>query len=863
MNSDSFSGSLDIEMIHSFAKFRDDVVFVEGGREISYGELDQLLRVAISNIRRLNLPNGGRIGLVLPRGLDFAVIALALFLEGLPFVPIDPEYPDGLMEKLIAKLDPQLLIGENELIGRKGAILTSDLFVKSGQDIPLAAKSFREDEIAIILLTSGSTGIPQAVPRTHGCLTATMSQALNIYRPGGKQATSLMRSPTGSSGIVWELFYPVTAGGKVIIATPSEARSPARLASLIWKHEIVSVDFTPAGLEGVVMQKKFQESQFIRRIGSSGAKMPDQLLKLVLKHFRERLALTYGCTEAPGIATRYPGRDGTDARENIGKVNPSYGYKVIDEKGESVKQGDAGILAVTGPRVAPGYLGNDELTRKRFQTDRESGKYYFLTGDLVKENPDNTISLLGRSDRVVQIRGFRVNLCAIEDTIRKVKEVRRVAVVKDENSEIDLIHAFIELGTSDQKVMRSVRDEVRNNLPSHSYPAKLILLDQLPQTITGKIEYASLPKASKSRQDWEIPAAPPETELEEKFIKIWQRLLKISPIGVHDDFFLSGGDSLLVIQFMESCDRELGIKVRYEDVYQYPVLRFLARHLDQGSGNPTTPLLTVANKDGKGCPIVSVCSLRADLDVWRKGGGDHPIFAFEYTGANLSGEPSNWQSVEEIAANLNEILLKRTEAKSFRFAAYCRGTVIAHEMAKQLIASGYQLEKMVFNELSHIFRRQRSGGHEGGENPGERREANRRRSLPELFKKHGRNLSDLKFRGRINYIRERLRFGAFASTLCKRIETSVRIKIGMDIPTRLDYYYLINFVYKPVFLNYEPSPVSCDVDVFYNEFGGYHQGQNYKRLTTSGLSVEKLEGAGHGDSLRSPYLERWLSPILD
>ena len=523
--------------------------------------------------RRRAYARGDTVALCLTADADLPVALLGVLKAGAAYVPVDPATPTDRIAELCAEAGVRLVVGSSEV-----ASLMSMGEVKAGPPIT-------PDDLAYVLFTSGSTGRPKGVAVTHRNLTAYLGWYATHYELTGADR-ALGHLNFGFDLSVPELYAPLISGGALVLADPQRRTDPRHLTGLAQSAGVTLMAATPTVLRLLAEDGGLAGCEALRLIVSCGEPLPADLIAVLADQTHAQLDNQYGPTETTVAVTCWPTNSRAGQTSTIAPLGqPIGGCRIYlnDAYGQPVPPGSLGELQVGGDQVARGYLGSPGLTADRFRPDPQAavpGARLYRTGDLARLCADGELEYAGRADRQVKVRGIRVEPGEVEGVLTGHPLVRHAAVVADGGR----LDAFVVPATDDLcTVGAAFQDELRSflmrRLPSHLVPATLSPLDALPTTANGKVDYHAL-----ARQAVPPPAAardqPPSTPTETEIAAIYAELLGRARVGVADDFFALGGQSLLAVRAVTQIRQRLGVDLPLRTLFAAPIVAELAREVD-------------------------------------------------------------------------------------------------------------------------------------------------------------------------------------------------------------------------------------------------------------------------------------------
>ncbi|MFI9257297.1 amino acid adenylation domain-containing protein [Streptomyces sioyaensis] len=610
---------LDLIRAHVLARPDAPAVTSHDGR-LSYAALDAAADALAAHLRAAGCAPGDRVALCVRRGVLLPVAVLAVLRCGAAYLPLDGRNPAERLAGMVTDAGARVLLADDE--GRQALagqlpelpVVHPEAAWSAGrpeaEDRPEAAErpevaDRREvvdrvapDTAAYVIFTSGSTGRPKGVEVTHRNLAHSTRARLHVYRPGTDSAALLIPTIAFDSSVA-TLFGTLCAGGCLVVPGDKEATDPTELARLAVEHGVTDLLCVPSLYRALLDEFAGTDGLPVRRAMVAGEACPPSLVE---RHHHVLPGATlfneYGPTEATVWCTVQPLVPGGTERVPIGRPTPGTRIHVVGPDGAQVPFGSRGELYVGGPGVAAGYVGRPELTAERFLPDRFGAvpdARVYRTGDLVRFRPDGALEFLGRTDRQVKVRGFRVELEEIESRIAAQPGVTAVAVVdrRDESGTVTLAaHAVLRAPATAE----SVRAAVARALPAYMVPT-LDAVPALPELPNGKVDYAALRLAAPAR-----PAAPyraPRNPVEQALAEVWQQVLDVDRVGIDDNFFDSGGDSIRVVQVRTGARRQ-GLLLQVTDLMQHPTIGALA------------PLVTAVGEGAGSDPAVPAAALLPD-----------------------------------------------------------------------------------------------------------------------------------------------------------------------------------------------------------------------------------------------------------
>ncbi|MBV2080145.1 MULTISPECIES: non-ribosomal peptide synthetase [Pseudomonas] len=490
---------------------------------------------------------------------------LAIIKAGGAYVPLDPDYPAERLAYMLKDSGVQLLLTQTALLPQLPSaegvcVIAMDSLHLDSWPTQAPGLHLHGDNLAYVIYTSGSTGQPKGVGNTHGALAERLQWMQATYQLNETDVL-MQKAPISFDVSVWECFWPLIAGCRLVLAGPGEHRDPHRIAQLVQEHGVTTLHFVPPLLQLFIDEPLVAECTSLRRLFSGGEALPAELRNRVLARLPAvQLHNRYGPTETAINVTHWQCAASDGERSPIGRPLGNVICRVLDEQLNPLPAGVPGELCIGGIGLARGYLGRAGLTAERFVADPlgAAGTRLYRTGDRARWNADGVLEYLGRLDQQVKLRGFRVEPEEIEARLLAQVGIAQAVVLVRDAQLIGYYTADTEL--DEQRVKTALAAE----LPEYMVPALLMRLDAMPLSPSGKLDRRALPEPVwQTREHVE-----PHTPLQLQIAAIWREVLGLPRIGLRDDFFALGGHSLLATQIIsrtrQACDVELPLRTLFE-----------------------------------------------------------------------------------------------------------------------------------------------------------------------------------------------------------------------------------------------------------------------------------------------------------
>ena len=573
-----------------------------GSRVLRYGELNHWANHLAWCLIKEGVTPGGRVAICLDPGLATPLAVLGILKAGGTYVPVDPAYPKQRIDRILEDAGVSLVLNLKTLAEMLGGKVEPGAH---GEEFvfPECPEIWMEDpgvvvepgQVAYILYTSGSTGIPKGVAVSHRSLSYYLKwHREHLRTQAGGTDLPLTASMCFAAGVT-QLYTPLLLGRTLQVLPRDMVRQPARLFAWYAEHPEFGIYCVPTLWNELVM--------FAASAAQDGRPMPgpkcvflsgEAVPPALLGKSREiwpalQLWNLYGPTEATANGTAgelTPGQPVT-----LGKAIQGTRIYLVDAEMQEVAPGEEGEICICGPGVAEGYVNRPELTNTRFQSnpfDASCPDRLFKTGDIAKFNAEGELVFAGRRDAQVKIRGFRIECGEIEETLRQHPAVRQAVVGQRTDRELNKrLVAWVMFHGARYASVVELRQFLAASLPDYMIPERVVILDAIPVLANGKVDRSKLPSPGRERPDLGYVIAAPRTVCEQQLVRIWEEILGVEGIGAADDFFDLGGNSLKVASAIARIAEMLKSQISYQDFFQHPTPARLAKILTgkEGEGN--------------------------------------------------------------------------------------------------------------------------------------------------------------------------------------------------------------------------------------------------------------------------------------
>ncbi|MDQ8091444.1 non-ribosomal peptide synthase/polyketide synthase [Bacillus amyloliquefaciens] len=560
----------------------DQAAVIDKDRQLTYGELNKRANQLARTLRAKGVQADHPVAVISRNSIESVVGILAVLKSGGAYVPIDPEYPQDRIRYMLDDSQAEIVLMQRDVreqLSCEGVTILLDDESSYHQDDSDLEPLSDASHLAYVIYTSGSTGRPKGVLIEHRGLANYIWWAKEVYVKGEKTNFPLYSSISFDLTVT-SIFTPLVTGNTIIVYDGED--KTALLASIVQDPRVDIIKLTPAHLQ-VLKEMNIADKTAVRRMIVGGENLSTRLAQSIHEQFKGRIEICneYGPTETVVGCMIYRYDAVKDRRESvpIGTAAANMSIYVLDENRKPVPIGVPGEIYISGAGVARGYLNRPELTAEKFVDDPfEPGAKMYKTGDLAKWLADGNIEYAGRIDEQVKIRGYRIELGEIEAALHQEEAIKEAVVTARED-----VHGFKQLCayyvSCGQITVSKLRKQLSQSLASYMIPAYFIEMDEMPLTSNGKINKKGLPAPDFGLQDRAEYKAP-RTKAEEILVSVWESVLGAENVGILDNFFDLGGDSIKSIQ-VSSRLKQSGYKMEIKDLFQYATIAELSPHIKQ------------------------------------------------------------------------------------------------------------------------------------------------------------------------------------------------------------------------------------------------------------------------------------------
>ncbi|RZL84407.1 MAG: non-ribosomal peptide synthetase [Rhodococcus sp. (in: high G+C Gram-positive bacteria)] len=576
------------------------------GETLSYGTFDARVNQLARHLIGVGVGPETRVGIAVRRSVDLLLAIHAVIKAGGAYVPIDPDQPADRIEHVVATANPVLILTTTvnhpglPASARTVPLDTLDLSSHSTDSVTDRDRlaPLHPHNPAYLLFTSGSTGRPKGVAVPHAGIVNRLLWMQDRY-PLNHGDVVLHKTPVTFDVSVWELFWPLHTGARLVIAEPDGHRDPVYLERIVRDETVTTIHFVPSMLDVFLTGADLGGCTSLRRIFTSGEALSPGTAARLHNASSVELHNLYGPTEASIDVTAYQTRP-SESVVPIGAPIWNTTTYVLDARLRPVPVGVVGELYLGGVQLARGYQGRPDLTAERFVAnpfnkagaDTAAGTRLYRTGDRVRWLPTGQLEYLGRTDFQVKLRGQRIELGEIEAALLSHPGVvQAVAVVRNDAATGDYLAGYVVCLPGTVADERPVLDTAAAQLPGYMVPSAVVVLAELPVNTNGKLDRKALPIPEFAGS---AEFVPPTTPTEYTLAEIYGQILGASRVGVSDSFFDLGGNSLVATRVLARINTKFGVAVSVRELFEHPTVGALAGVVDRIHTDGPRPTLEAA-----------------------------------------------------------------------------------------------------------------------------------------------------------------------------------------------------------------------------------------------------------------------------
>ncbi|MGZ4979414.1 MAG: non-ribosomal peptide synthetase, partial [Methylobacter sp.] len=560
----------------------DALALAFDGQALTYAELNAKVNQLAHYLIGQGVGPDMLVGVCLERSLEMVIGLLAILKAGGAYVPLDPAYPPERLEFMLSDVGPIVVLTQQTCREKLSSCMATVLCLDSEWTLVEQASAANPDiklmpeNLAYCIYTSGSTGQPKGAAVPHQGILNRLHWMQDQYRLD-RQDAILQKTPYSFDVSVWEFFWPLMTGAKLVVAQPDAHKDGLALVDLIRREQITTVHFVPSMLQAFIDTPGVENCTSLTRVICSGEALPADLVARFQEKLPAGLHNLYGPTEASVDVSYWACVPGCiETAIPIGRPIANISLYILDRQLNPVPVGTPGELHIGGIGLGRGYLKRPVLTAEKFIPNpfESNGSRLYKTGDLVRYRPDGNIDYLGRLDHQVKIRGFRIELGEIEARLLEIPAVKEAVVIAREDQPGDKRLAAY-LVAADSIDVEALKARLKDTLPDYMIPGAFVQLDSMPLSANGKLDRKRLPQPDRAGTAEQAYVAP-RTATEAILAGIWAEVLGVEQVGVEDNFFELGGHSLIATVLLSRIAKHFQLVVPLHAVFATPTVADLA-----------------------------------------------------------------------------------------------------------------------------------------------------------------------------------------------------------------------------------------------------------------------------------------------
>ena len=700
------------DMFCNIAAQHPDLVAINDTSEcLTYSELDQKSSWIASCIRSTGVRRNDLVVIYAENRKFIIECVLGILKAGAAFVPLSPSIPSKRLDALLSECAPKWAFVGPESTERFHPFAVQHSIQAISQDPGencVSRADSNGDDLSYIFFTSGSTGKPKAIAGRLKAIDHFIRWEIKTFGLGLETRVSQLMSPMFDA-FMRDIFAPLCSGGTVCIPPSQEVLLDGReLAKWIEQEHIVLVHTVPSLFRSIINYSNGEDWTQLRYVLLSGEPLlPSDVRKWYELVGRQgpRLVNLYGPSETTMTKLFYMVKDTDQSRRVIPIGKPMTGATAValDQSGKVCAPGTVGELYIRTPFRSLGYYNRPALTAEVFVQNpfsQDSGDFVYKTGDLARPIVDGNFELVGRRDHQVKIRGVRIELGDVEKAISDCPGVAQTVVTVREDSPGDKrLVTYIVSTESTQLTVDGLRDSLVERLPEYMMPSTWVMLEKMPLTSNGKIDRKALELlVPETRSNTQNVDPEGRTPMEEILCDIWCKVLKLSSVGVHDNFFQLGGHSLLIAQVISRIKTAFAITMPLSALFGAPTVAKMAKYIEaigqHDERTPSSPILVSIQPWGSRAPFFCVHAIGGQVlsygELSQELGRDQPFYGLQSPPADFF--PESATSIEQMATLYNREVRAVQPSGPYLIGGWSMGGLVAWEMAQQLKKEGEAID---------------------------------------------------------------------------------------------------------------------------------------------------------------------------
>jgi len=686
------------------------------GGALTYGELDRRANQVAHRLLQLGAGPDQLVAIAMRRSPEAVAAIVGVLKAGAAYLPLELSHPLPRIKTILEQARPAAILADPDyaphLQGLDTHLVCLDphwtSLAKERDEPPAVEPS--PDDLAYVIFTSGSTGGPKGVMITHRSL-SNFLRWMNQLCSAGLGDVFLLKSSLSFDLSVVELFLPLAAGARLVVADAGAEADPCGLAELMRQSQVSILFIVPSALNLLLEEGNFQACAALRKVFAIGEALPPALAERFQARLRAELYNFYGPTEATVAATVFACRRGRyEASVPIGRPGANMEIYILDRHRQPVPVGVTGEICIGGAGLARGYFRRPDLTAERFISNpfhAEAGARLYLTGDLGRYRPDGNIEFIGRNDDQVKLHGYRVELGEIEAVLLSHPAVKQAAVkVWEPTAGEQALAAYIVPAGSAGLNVAELKSFLRARLPHYMTPADWVMLKELPLSTNGKVNRRLLPPPRRGEEATACAHRAPLSRVEAEIKRLWEELLGVHEIGLSDNFFDLGGNSILAVKMVHCLERATGVRLQPGALIEAPSIERLAELIETRTHTVRWSSLAPLAASGSRPPLFLFHANGGEVffyrDLARHLAPDQPVFGVQYPlSESWAAAPP---TLEELAATYLTEIRSLQPHGPYLLGGFCLGAYLAFECACQLESEGEKVGLLAVINTDGVWR---------------------------------------------------------------------------------------------------------------------------------------------------------------
>lgn len=694
------------------------IAVVFNGETMTYEELNFKANKVAQYLTSHEVKPNDIVGIYIHRDMHLLISILGILKSGAAYLPLDPHYPDQRINYMLSNSQTKILLthqasASKHIHGYTGLIINVEDILKSVEYTSQThAVVPQPTDLAYVIYTSGTTGKPKGVSISHKAAVNHMQWMCGAYDFNAGDVF-LQKTPFSFDASVWEFFMPLSLGGVLVIAADDAHASPNELIDLVTTNNVSILQLVPSMLREMLLTPKFESCSSLRHIFCGGEVLLPEIIHGFFEHnmYGCKLHNLYGPTEATIDALTHTCslQDSTALVSRIGKPISNTKVYVLDDHMKLVPTGILGEMYLSGHGLANGYLQNEDLTRLKFLPnpfDIRDDAFMYRTGDLVKWQNNGVVEYHERRDSQIKIRGFRIEISEIESAIDKIPTIYQCLVKSEKSRNGDLyLSAYLILKGDPQITATDIRSFLKNELPDYMIPARFYVVEKLSTTPNGKLDrkktITPLKQLNSNKEH-----LTPQNDIEKVLHSIWCQVLNNNDLGIYDDFFEMGGQSLTAMNIISQIQHHFSIKPSIRMIFNFPTIHTLALEIKQlldthqdnlNQHTQFDDILIPLKATGNKIPIFLIHPIGGSI-FWYKALAKHldedmPLYGLQDPG--LEHTEFFFTSIEHMASTYIKVIQRIQPHGPYIIGGASFGSSVAIEVAKQLQAMNESIKAII------------------------------------------------------------------------------------------------------------------------------------------------------------------------